>query len=242
MKIGIIGAMDVEVAKLKADMDITRTVEKASMEFCEGTLNGKDVVVVKCGIGKVAAGVCTQILCDLFDVTHVINTGIAGSLDAKIDIGDIVVSEEAVYHDVDVTVFGYPLGQQAGLHVRTFPADKHLIAAIKEAGESITHEVTKNGETVADHIHMHFGTVCSGDQFIGDDAKKAWIKENFDGLCAEMEGTSIAHTCYLNHIPYVIIRAISDKADGSAEMNYPEFEARAAQDCANITEQVLKVI
>ncbi|MBQ1902437.1 MAG: 5'-methylthioadenosine/adenosylhomocysteine nucleosidase [Lachnospiraceae bacterium] len=242
MKIGIIGAMDVEVAKLKADMEITRTVEKASMQFCEGTLNGKDVVVVKCGIGKVAAGICAQILADLFEVTHIINTGIAGSLDASIDIGDVVVSEDAVYHDVDVTVFGYPVGQQAGLDVRTFPADRDLIEAIKKASETITHEVTKNGETVADQIHLHFGRVCSGDQFIGDDAKKSWIKSTFDGLCTEMEGTSIAHACYLNHIPYVIIRAISDKADGSAEMNYPEFEKRAAEDCANITEQVLKVI
>lgn len=241
MKLGIIGAMEVEVQKLKADMGITRVVKKASMEFCEGKLEGQDVVVVKCGIGKVDAGICVQILCDLFDVTHVINTGVAGSLDASIDIGDIVVSEDAVFHDVDATAIGYPIGEMPDLGIRFFPADKELVNDIKKAAEAISAKVGE-GDTVADKITLHFGRICSGDQFLADDAKKKWIVDTFGGKCGEMEGAAVAQAAYLNHIPYVVIRAISDKADGSSSMDYPEFEKRAARDCAAIVEEVLKLI
>ena len=236
MKIGIIGAMEIEVAKLKADMKIKKIVEKASMEFVEGTLFGKDVVVVKCGVGKLAAGICTQILVDLFDVTHIINTGIAGSLDENVKIGDIVVSEDVIYHDVDVTIFGYEMGQQAGMPKREFKADEELVGIIKEAAEIIIDE-TDMGD-----VALHFGRICSGDQFVGSDTKKIWIKDTFDGLCTEMEGASIAHTCYLNHIPFVIVRAISDGADDDSEVNYPRFEKQVAEHCAKITERVVKAI
>ncbi|HBE07810.1 MAG TPA: 5'-methylthioadenosine/adenosylhomocysteine nucleosidase [Lachnospiraceae bacterium] len=241
MKIGIIGAMDVEVAKLKADMEVSRVVEKASMEFYEGKLNGKDVVVVKCGIGKVDAGNCVQILCDLFDVTHVINTGVAGSLDAAIDIGDIVVSEDAVFHDVDVTPLGYEVGEMPGVGTKFFPADQTLVEDIKKAAEVISSKVG-SGDTVADNITLHFGRVCSGDQFLADDQKKNWIVDTFGGKCGEMEGAAIAQAAYLNKIPFVIIRAISDKADGSSSMEYPEFEKRAAKDCAAIVEEVVTIM
>ena len=110
-KIGIIGAMELEIETLKEKMNITNTVNKANMSFFEGSLNGTDIVLVKCGIGKVNAGICAQILADNFDVTHIINTGVAGSLDARLDIGDIVVSTAATYHDMDLTVFGYRIGE-----------------------------------------------------------------------------------------------------------------------------------
>lgn len=230
MKIGIIGAMDAEVARLKMDMEVKRVVKKASMEFVEGVLCGKDVVVVKCGVGKLAAGICTQILIDLFDVTHIINTGIAGSLDPKVKIGDIVVSEDVIYHDVDVTIFGYEIGQQAGVPVREFKADEKMVNLIKKG---------VGRDTIG--INLHFGRVCSGDQFIGNNAKKAWIKDTFDGLCTEMEGASIAHTCYLNQVPFVIIRAVSDGADDVSEMNYTKFEEQVAENCAKVVEQAIKV-
>ena len=229
MKIGIIGAMEVEVASLKSSMDIKRTVERASMEFCEGTIGGIDVVVVKSGVAKVNAGICVQILCDIFEVTHVINTGVAGSLDARINIGDIVLSTDACYHDVDATVFGYKKGEIPQLGVHAFPADKELIgkasAAIKKA---------------APDIGVFEGRVCSGDQFISSpDVKKAIIDEQ-GGMCAEMEGAAIAQACYLNKIPFIIIRAISDKADGSDIVDYPVFEEKAARDCAAVVTELIK--
>ena len=228
MKIGIIGAMEVEVATLKSNMTVKNTVKKASMEFYEGTIGNTEVVVVRSGIGKVNAGICVQILIDLFNVTHVINTGIAGSLNADINIGDIVLSTDACYHDVDVTVFGYKKGEIPQIGAATFEADKALRekakASIKKA---------------APDIGVFEGRVCSGDQFISSaEVKDAIIKEH-GGLCTEMEGAAIAQASYLNNIPFLIIRAISDKADGGAEVDYPTFEAKAAKDCAAIVMEII---
>ncbi|MBR4640612.1 MAG: 5'-methylthioadenosine/adenosylhomocysteine nucleosidase [Butyrivibrio sp.] len=228
MKIGIIGAMEVEVATLKSNMTVKNTVKKASMEFYEGTIGNTEVVVVRSGIGKVNAGICVQILIDLFNVTHVINTGIAGSLNADINIGDIVLSTDACYHDVDVTVFGYKKGEIPQIGAATFEADKALRekakASIKKA---------------APDIGVFEGRVCSGDQFISSaEVKDAIIKEH-GGLCTEMEGAAIAQASYLNNTPFLIIRAISDKADGGAEVDYPTFEAKAAKDCAAIVMEII---
>ncbi len=229
MKIGIIGAMDIEVALLKSEMNIKNTVTKASMEFCEGTLGDTDVVVVKCGIGKVNAGICVQILVDIFNVTHVINTGIAGSLNSRIDIGDIVLSVDACYHDMDVTIFGYKKGEVPQLGVHAFPADQELLTkarvAIKKA---------------APDIGIFEGRVCSGDQFISSEEVKKSIIDEQGGLCAEMEGAAIAHASYLNNTPFIIIRAISDKAEGNASVDYPTFEKKAAHDCAAAVIEMVK--
>ena len=228
MKIGIIGAMEVEVATLKSNMTVKNTVKKASMEFYEGTIGNTEVVVVRSGIGKVNAGICVQILIDLFNVTHVINTGIAGSLNSDINIGDIVLSTDACYHDVDITVFGYKKGEIPQIGAATFEADKELRekakASIKKA---------------APDIGVFEGRVCSGDQFISSaEVKDAIIKEH-GGLCTEMEGAAIAQASYLNNTPFLIIRAISDKADGGAEVDYPTFEAKAAKDCAAIVMEII---
>ena len=229
MKVGIIGAMEVEVESLKREMTVNRVVKKASMEFCEGTICSTEAVVVRSGIAKVNAGICVQILADEFKVTHVINTGVAGSLDARINIGDIVLSSDACYHDVDATVFGYKKGEIPQMGVLAFPADKELVARAKEAVKK-----------AAPDIGVFEGRVCSGDQFISSpDVKQDIIKE-FGGLCTEMEGAAIAQVCYLNKIPFVIIRAISDKADGSDIMDYPEFEKKAAHDCAALVKEILQ--
>ena len=174
MKIGIIGAMDVEVANLKEAMKTEREVVRAGMRFCEGTIGGTEVVVVQCGIGKVNAGLCVQILCDLFDVTHLINTGVAGSLDEEINVGDVVVSIDAMYHDMDVTGLGYVPGQVPQMDVLSFAADPMLReAAVKACREA------------APEIGVFEGRVVSGDQFICDRAKKNEIKKIFGGLCTE---------------------------------------------------------
>ena len=231
MKVGIIGAMEVEVDHLKSEMQTERTIERAGMNFFEGKIGDTDVVVVQCGIGKVNAGACVQILCDCFDVTHVINTGVAGSMDNRIDIGDIVVSEDAIYHDFDVTPLGYKPGEGPGVGTVSFPADKYLhdcaVKAVQEA---------------APDIHVFSGRVVSGDQFIAGNDKKQAIHDLVGGMCTEMEGTAIAQVAYLNKVPFVIIRAISDKADNSGSEDYPSFEKKAARHCAAVVEYMLKHI
>ncbi len=216
--LGIIGAMDEEVAKIKEQMDDVKVMSKAAMDFYEGTLNGKDVVVVRSGIGKVNAAMCTQILVDTYGVEAVINTGIAGSLNAQIDIGDIVLSTDTLEHDMDAVAFGYPLGQIPRMDTLSFKADGKLRALAKKVCDEVVPEVS-----------VFEGRVVSGDQFVSDKGKKDWLVENFDGYCTEMEGAAIAHAAYLNGIPFLIIRAISDKADDSASMDYPTFEAQAIE-------------
>lgn len=230
-KIGIIGAMELEVEELKSKMEIIRKEERASMEFLEGMLNGTDVVIVRSGIGKVNAALCTQILCDVFDVTHIINTGVAGSLKNEINIGDIVVSTDALHHDVDVRVFGYPLGEVPQMGCLAFPADEKLSVLAVECCKEVNPDIS-----------VYNGRIVSGDQFISDKKVKEHIITNFGGFCVEMEGASIAHAAYLNHVPFVIIRAISDKADDSAEMDYPTFEKAAAAHSAALVEHMLPLI
>lgn len=230
-RIGIIGAMDLEVEHLKSEMQISRIVDKAGMEFYTGTLKGVDVVIVRSGIGKVNAGLCAQILADVFQVTHIINTGVAGSLNAKLDIGDILISRDALYHDVDVRIFGYQLGEVPQMGCREFKADKAMI----EAAVSSCKEVNPD-------IHVEVGRILSGDQFISDKAKKETLIADFQGDCTEMEGAAIAHSAYLNKIPFVIIRAISDKADDSAEMDYSTFEREAAKHSAKLVEHMITLL
>ena len=228
MKIGIIGDMEVEVEALKSEMNVKSVVTKASMEFCEGTIGNTEVVIVRSGVAKVNAGICVQILVDLFNVTHIINTGVAGSLDARINIGDIVLSTDACYHDVDATVFGYKKGEVPQLGIHAFPADASLREAAKAAIKK-----------AAPDLGVFEGRVCSGDQFVSSpDVKKAIIDEQ-GGMCTEMEGAAIAQACYLNKIPFVIIRAISDKADGSDIVDYPVFEEKAAHDCAALVKEMI---
>ena len=228
MTIGIIGAMEEEVALLKEAMQAVDTVEYASVSFCRGILCGKDVVVVRSGIGKVNAGICAQILVDKFGVEVLINTGIAGSLDAAIDIGDMVISTDLVEHDMDAVAFGYPLGQIPRMDVLAFPADPDLVKKAKEANEEANPE-----------IKTFTGRIVSGDQFVASAEVKERLVANFQGRCTEMEGAAIAHAAYLNKISCVIIRAISDKADNSASMDYPTFEKKAIEHSVRLVQNLL---
>lgn len=228
-KIGIIGAMDEEVAALKKEMEVSSVTSMASMEFLEGTLLGKEVVIVRSGIGKVNAAVCAEILAGIFKTDAIINTGIAGSLNAKIDIGDIVISSDVLHHDMDATGFGYALGQIPRMDVLSFQADDRLINTAKDVCEKVNPE-----------IHTHIGRIVSGDQFISDKEVKTRILTNFEGYCTEMEGAAIAQTAYLNKIPFVILRAISDKADDSATVDYPTFERKAIEHSVNLVKGMLE--
>lgn len=223
--------MEIEIAKLKEAMDIQDTKEYAGMHFFRGTLCGKEVVLVRSGIGKVNAAICVQVLCDRFGVTKVWNTGIAGSLDNRINIGDIVISKDTLQHDMDAVAFGYPKGVIPQMAVSTFEADPELVELAQEVCKAEIPEIA----TFA-------GRVVSGDQFIADKAKKEELKSTFDGMCTEMEGAAIAQAAYLNGIPFLILRAISDKADDSASMDYPEFERQAVEHMVKLTMSLLQRI
>ena len=230
-KIGIIGAMDIEVNSLKEAANITKTTEITGMEFCEGKLDGKNVVIVKCGMGKVNAGVCAQTLIKDFGCTKIINTGVAGSLNDMIDIGDIVVSTDAVQHDFNVTYLGFVKGEIPYTGLYAFRADEAMrTAAVKAVKES------------APEINVFEGRICSGDQFISEKEQRDTIISNFGGMCCEMEGAAIAQVCYLNNTPFVIIRAISDKPNETEFVDYKVFEAQAAARCAKIVRYMIKSI
>ena len=226
--LGIIGAMKAEVAQLKQEMNQPEVVTVAGMEFYRGTIGEKEVVVVQSGIGKVSAALCVQILADRFGVDGVVNTGIAGSLKAEINIGDLVLSTDAIQHDVDATNFGYPLGEIPQLGTLTFEADERLRGLAKNCCEEVNPDIS-----------VYEGRVLTGDQFICDKNKKEWLSRTFNGSCTEMEGAAIAQAAYLNKIPFLIVRAISDKADDSASMDYPEFERQAIIHSTNLTRALI---
>lgn len=230
-KIGIIGAMEEEIQQIKVCMDHVTIYKKAGMEFYEGSWNGKDVVVVRSGIGKVNAAVCTQILIDNYEVEAVINTGIAGSLKNEINIGDVVLSTDVLHHDMDATNFGYSYGVVPRMEESTFKGDEVLLEKARKASKKVD-----------ENVGVFAGRIVSGDQFIADKAKKDWIVEQFDGYCTEMEGAAIGHTAYLNQVPFLVIRAISDKADDSASMDYTEFEAKAIKHAVGLLTELIQNI
>ena len=227
--LGIIGAMEIEVNRIKEQMEDVSVTDKAGMSFFEGKWNGNDVVVVRSGIGKVNAAVCAQILADTFHADAIINTGIAGSLKNEINIGDIVLSTDAIQHDMDAQGFGYAPGVIPQMEVSDFQADEKLIELAKKCCAEVCPD-----------IQVFTGRVVSGDQFISEKKKKEWLSSQFEGLCAEMEGAAIAQAAYLNHVPFLIIRAISDKADDSATMDYPEFEAMAAENSVKLLADIVR--
>lgn len=223
MKLGVIGAMALEVEALRAAMENSSSFTLAGMEFQEGTLRGCPAVVVQSGVGKVNAALCAQILCTHFQVSAIINTGVAGSLDPALDIGDILISTDAMYHDFNVSPLGYAPGQVPGMDTLAFPTDPFLAAKARDACRALS-------------VAWKEGRVASGDQFICEKAVKERIISLTGASCTEMEGAAIAHAAYRNHIPCLILRAISDKADDSAEMDYPTFERKAAQVSAGLVE------
>ncbi|MDR1687214.1 MAG: 5'-methylthioadenosine/adenosylhomocysteine nucleosidase [Clostridiales bacterium] len=230
--IGIIGAMESEIAQLKNEMEIKSTKKLVNTEFYEGTMTGKNVVLVKCGIGKVNAAVCAQTLINLYNASCVINTGAAGAISGKLNIGDVVVSTDLIQHDFDTSAVGDILGVIPGLSVDSFAADERLIKIAQEAGE----------EVLAGKNNVFTGRIATGDQFIATKEQKQKIEGSFSAMCAEMEGGAIAQTCWLNNVPFVIVRAISDNADEKATMSFPEFVKLAAKNAACIVRRMITQI
>lgn len=214
--IGVIGAMEEEVASLIHQMEDADEKVIAGMKFYRGRLWNQDAVVVQSGVGKVNMAICTQILVNVYEVDMLINTGVAGGLYKDINVGDIVISSDALQHDFDVTGLGYKKSVIPGLETSVFQADPELVEMAKDACEIVNPE-----------IQCFVGRVVTGDQFISDNKTRAELIENFGGYCAEMEGAAMAQVATLNKVPFVIIRAISDKADDSAPVSYETFEQQA---------------
>lgn len=231
-KIGIIGAMEVEIDFLRRLMGSTvRKTEAASIVFVEGTLHGVSVVLVRSGVGKVNAALCAQRLILQFGCTHVINTGIAGAMASGLGVMDFVVSSDALYHDMDATGFGYAPGDIPQMKCSDFAADKEMVECVKKAfAES---EFASNHKLVE-------GRVATGDQFVSLPNIKGKIAAAFSPACVEMEGAAIAHACFVNGIPFVIIRCMSDMADDLSDNGYQFNEAVAAETSARLVEHVLE--
>ncbi len=225
--IGIIGAMSVEVEALKGAMT-DKTLERISgIDFVRGMLCGKEVVVAQCGIGKVFAAMAAQTMILRFGVDAVINTGVAGTLTDKLGIADVAISTACVQHDMDTSAIGDPVGLISGINVIELPADRAL-------GECVARIAGELG------INSLLGVIASGDQFVSSAEQKRYITDNFGAIACEMEGAAIAQVCYVNGVRYVVIRAISDSADGSAHMDYGEFVKLAAENSAGLLEALLK--
>lgn len=228
MKIGIICAMEEELAPLKRIMSIKESKTKARMEFIEGTLEEKDVVMVISGIGKVNAAVCAQILADDYHVTHLINVGVAGGVKENIQPMDVVVAKALLQHDMDVTAFGLKRGEIPRFESSLFQSDEKLTALALE------------GSRKNEDYTTHEGIIVSGDQFISSKEKIQDLLETFDAAACEMEGAAIAQAADLNHIPFTVIRAISDNANTGASMDYEKFKDLAVENTVSILTYVLK--
>lgn len=228
MKIGIIGAMDVEVKELIESMDNIKKEIISGIVYFEGTLHGKNVVVAKCGVGKVHAAVCAQTMILKYKPDAILNTGVAGSLNSDLDIADLVISDNVVQHDMDTSGLGDPVGLISGVNLINIPCSKSLVEKIEQSAKTL------------ERTNVVVGTIASGDQFICNQDRKEYIVKHFDALCAEMEGAAIGHVCFLNNVDFCIIRAISDKADGSAHMDFPTFTLIAAKKSTQLISTFLK--
>ena len=231
MKIGIIGAMNEEVVELKAVMSDIKSENIGNLEFFKGNLLGKDVVLVEGGIGKVNAAIGADTVIREFKAESIIFTGVAGAVDNKLNIADIVISKDLVQHDVDLTAFGRPMGLIPGNNSIEFKADKNLIDIAYESAVKVLGK---------DKVKI--GRIATGDQFIADKDRVKMIGEIFEASAVEMEGGAVAQVAQLYNVPFVVLRAVSDKADGSAKMTYEDFVVVAADNSANIVKEMLKRI
>ena len=225
--IGIIAAMIPEIEKVKTAMTdkVSRTV--SGIEFVSGKLYGKDAVVAKCGIGKVFAALCAQTMILTYSPEYIINIGVGGTLTDKLSIGDIAISSDVVQHDMDTSPLGDPVGLVSGINIVHFPASERLSTSLAAAADKLG-------------INRLIGTVASGDQFIASKERKQFIRESFGAIACEMEGAAVGHVCYVNSVPFAVLRAISDSADDSSHMDYGEFVLLAAERSFGVISEFIK--
>lgn len=230
MKIAILGAMDEEVQLIKESLDALQEVTYSHLVFYTGELHGHEIVLVKCGIGKVASAVATTMIIEKFNPDYVVNTGSAGGFDKALDIGDIVIADTVTHHDVDLTVFGYVLGQCAGMP-ENYVCNEHLIEAAQASAKHIK------------GVKVKQGLVCSGDSFVGSDELALAIKIKFPEMKAvEMEGAAIAQAAYLMGVPFLVIRSLSDIAGKTSTVSFQTYLEQAAKNSAQLVLGMVKAI
>ncbi|MFD1864011.1 5'-methylthioadenosine/S-adenosylhomocysteine nucleosidase [Planococcus chinensis] len=228
MKIGVIGAMEEEVELLRGSLENVVTEEIANCEFTSGTYKGQDVVLLKSGIGKVNAAMSTTLLLQKYQPDVVINTGSAGGFDQNLEVGAIVISDEVRHHDVDVTAFGYEMGQ-----VPQMPAAFRSDAALMELAEKAVEEVGEHAYAV--------GLIATGDSFMNDPVRVETVRGHFpDMKAAEMEAAAVAQVCHQFGVPFVVIRALSDIAGKESDISFDEFLPVAAKHSTDIVLNVIE--
>ncbi len=227
--IGIIGAMDIEVEKIKAFLTDINTETVSGVNFVCGKFDGKDIVVAKCGVGKVFAGLCAEAMILKYDPKLIINVGVAGCLDASLKIGDIVIADSVCQHDMDTSPLGDPVGMLSDINIIKIPADKKACELFLECAKELS-------------LAYSIGTIASGDQFVSSGEKKKYIIDNFGAKSCEMEGGAIGHVCFVNNVPFAVLRAMSDGADDGAKMDFPTFAKMAAENSTNVIKAFLSKI
>lgn len=225
--IGIIAAMDVEMNSLRSFMEDTETETISGIKFVRGTLDGRDVVTAVCGIGKVFAALCAQTMILHYQPTAIINTGVAGTLTDALSIGSIAVSSAVVQHDMDTSPLGDPVGLISGINKVELPADRLLCGQLSACAKVMG-------------VRTATGVIASGDQFVASAERKAFIANHFGAIACEMEGAAIGQVCYVNRVPFCVLRAISDSADGSSHMDYPSFVKMAAEQSVNLLRRFMR--
>ena len=225
--IGIIGAMSKEIEALRKTLEDSSRVTLGGIDFHLGSIYGKRVVIAGCGVGKVFAAMCAQAMIIAFSPDLIVNTGVGGAIGGGISIGDIVVGERLVQHDMDTSALGDPKGLISGINKIYFEGDKRGISLLLSAAEELG-------------IRAVGGTIASGDRFIADKESKDSIRDSFGASICEMEGAAIAQAAYVNGVPFLVIRAASDSADEGSSMDYMEFMPIAADRSARLTLALIK--
>jgi adenosylhomocysteine nucleosidase len=222
--IGIIGAMDIEVESLKRLLKDVRKEKISNIEFFLGKIGETETVIAKCGVGKVFAAICAQTMILHFKPDVIVNIGVAGGLSDNLNIGDIVIADSVAQHDMDTTALGDARGFLTEIELVKIPADRNILAVLEDSCRYAG-------------INYEVGTIASGDQFVSSEDKKQFIKDTFSAKACEMEGAAIGQVCFVNKVPFGVLRAISDGANGGANFDFAEFTAMAAENSAKVIER-----
>lgn len=225
--LGIISAMNVELESIKELMVDIKGKSISNINFYQGKINNKEVVIAVCGIGKVFAAICAQTMILNYEVDSILNVGVGGSLSEKLDVASVAISSSLVQHDMDTSPLGDPVGLISGINIVNIPADNNISLKV----ENILQKIGINNE---------IGVIASGDQFINSKQKKEYIKSTFNAIACEMEGAAIAQVCYVNKVPFCVIRAISDNADGNSHVDYSAFVKIAVKNTTRLIDEYTK--
>lgn len=225
--IGIIGAMDIEVDSIKALLSEKSQTTVSGITFIKGKYKKEDVVVAKCGVGKVFSALCTEAMILTFSPDMIINVGVAGALDKRLKIGDVVIASGVVQHDMDTSPLGDPIGLLSGIDKVEISSDEDIVSRLCDAAKSVG-------------VRYIVGTIATGDQFVASDNTKQFITDNFGAVSCEMEGGACGQVCYVNKVPFCVLRTMSDQADGNASVDFPTLCKMASENNTGIVKAFLE--